>query len=230
MFRVSRPTRRVAGDPLRREPPQSVLHFGLFPTSKNVQGLLELQNVVHVDTRPGLRLPIDGNVDLPSLTSISVERGEVSERNQSEAMAQRWFDTDRRISKVLEKLPRENLFEPNVARALFESMNDGALLVVAKSMPIRQTDVWLGYGTRGRLHLSCAGCLWNRWHHLGCARKHPRTGEPVWVFLGDLAFLHDVRALALVKELNAPVKLVVSDNRGGGIFFAGCRLQNILTL
>ena len=25
-------------------------------------------------------------------------------------------------------------------------MNDGALLVVANSMPIRQTDVWLGYG------------------------------------------------------------------------------------
>ena len=36
--------------------------------------------------------------------------------------------------------------------------------------------------------------------------------------MGDLAFLHDVGALALVKELNAPVKLVVSDNRGGGIF------------
>ena len=104
-------TTRLLSDSLRREPPQSVLHFGLFPTSKNVQGLLRTaQNVVHVDTRPGLRLPLDGNLSTYRASPQSLLSAvEISERNQPEPWAQRWFDTDRRISKVLEKLPRENL-------------------------------------------------------------------------------------------------------------------------
>ena len=75
-------TTRLLGDPLRREPPQSVLHFGLFPTSKNVQGLLRTaQNVVHVDTRPGLRLPIDGNLSTYRASPRSLLSAvEVSER------------------------------------------------------------------------------------------------------------------------------------------------------
>ena len=171
-------TTRLLSDSLRREPPQSVLHFGLFPTSKNVQGLLRTaQNVVHVDTRPGLRLPLDGNLSTYRASPQSLLSAvEISERNQPEPWAQRWFDTDRRISKVLEKLPRENLFEPNVARALFESMNDGALLVVANSMPIRTDRCLARLRDQRSSHLSCAGSLWNRWHHFSCARKHPRTG------------------------------------------------------
>ncbi|MEC8052254.1 MAG: 2-succinyl-5-enolpyruvyl-6-hydroxy-3-cyclohexene-1-carboxylic-acid synthase [Myxococcota bacterium] len=213
-------TTRLLGDSLHQEPPQSVLHFGLFPTSKNVQGVLRAaQNVVHVDTRPGLRLPLDGNLSTYRAAPQSLLAcAEFSEQDKSTTWTKRWFDTDRRISEVLEKLPRETLFEPNVARALFGSMNDGALLVVANSMPIRQTDVWLGYGTRDRITSVARGVSGIDGTISAALGSTLARSEPVWVFLGDLAFLHDVGALALVKELNAPLNLVVSDNRGGGIF------------
>jgi len=38
------------------------------------------------------------------------------------------------------------------------------------------------------------------------------------VVIGDLAFLHDLNALSMIKDLSYPVILVVMNNRGGGIF------------
>jgi 2-succinyl-5-enolpyruvyl-6-hydroxy-3-cyclohexene-1-carboxylate synthase len=36
--------------------------------------------------------------------------------------------------------------------------------------------------------------------------------------LGDLALFHDMNGLAAVREVEAPVRIVVIDNSGGGIF------------
>jgi len=42
--------------------------------------------------------------------------------------------------------------------------------------------------------------------------------KPVTCLLGDLAFLHDVSSLPLVNKGDYPVRLVVLDDNGGGIF------------
>ena len=36
--------------------------------------------------------------------------------------------------------------------------------------------------------------------------------------LGDLALFHDMNGLAALREVDAPVRIVVIDNSGGGIF------------
>ena len=213
-------TARLLADDKSFEYPQSVLHFGLFPTSKNTQAMLRsAANVVHVDTRPGSRLPLPDNLSTYRATPRSLlALAEVGDAPENCSWAKRWFQTDQRVGEVLEKLPSESLFEPNVARAVFSTLGDGGLLVVANSMPIRQTDVWLGYATRERVTSvarGVSGIDGTISAAIGCTLAR---GEPVWIFLGDLAFLHDVGSLALVRELGAPLKIVVSDNRGGGIF------------
>ncbi len=42
--------------------------------------------------------------------------------------------------------------------------------------------------------------------------------RPVTCLLGDLAFLHDVSSLPLINKVPYPVRLVVLDDNGGGIF------------
>lgn len=44
------------------------------------------------------------------------------------------------------------------------------------------------------------------------------TGRATWIVTGDLGLFHDMNALATLRHANAPVRLVVIDNGGGGIF------------
>jgi 2-succinyl-5-enolpyruvyl-6-hydroxy-3-cyclohexene-1-carboxylate synthase len=44
------------------------------------------------------------------------------------------------------------------------------------------------------------------------------TGVPTAVWVGDIAFVHDSNALVAITERSADLRIVVADNRGGGIF------------
>jgi 2-succinyl-5-enolpyruvyl-6-hydroxy-3-cyclohexene-1-carboxylate synthase len=41
---------------------------------------------------------------------------------------------------------------------------------------------------------------------------------PVTLVIGDLAFLHDLNSLSLLKSISRPLIIVLLNNRGGGIF------------
>jgi 2-succinyl-5-enolpyruvyl-6-hydroxy-3-cyclohexene-1-carboxylate synthase len=44
------------------------------------------------------------------------------------------------------------------------------------------------------------------------------SGSPAWIVTGDLGLHHDSNALATVRHATAPVRIVVLNNDGGGIF------------
>ena len=44
------------------------------------------------------------------------------------------------------------------------------------------------------------------------------SGRPTTILSGDLGLLHDVGGLAALREVETPVRIVVIDNDGGGIF------------
>ncbi len=44
------------------------------------------------------------------------------------------------------------------------------------------------------------------------------TGRPTWIVTGDLGLHHDMNGLAALRHASAPVRIVVLNNDGGGIF------------
>src|SRR5262249_45880898 len=44
------------------------------------------------------------------------------------------------------------------------------------------------------------------------------SGRPTTIVTGDLGLLHDLGGLAALRDVSAPVRIVVIDNDGGGIF------------
>jgi 2-succinyl-5-enolpyruvyl-6-hydroxy-3-cyclohexene-1-carboxylate synthase len=44
------------------------------------------------------------------------------------------------------------------------------------------------------------------------------SGRPTWILTGDLGLFHDMNALAALRHADAPVRIVVLNNDGGGIF------------
>ncbi len=114
--------------------------------------------------------------------------------------------------------------EPAVARgAAAAAQRHGAVaLVVSSSMPVRDLEWYL---PRSPILGALPEVFANRGANgidgvvstaVGIAVA--MAPSPVWVLVGDLAFLHDSNALLNLVERDLTVRLVVVDNRGGGIF------------
>jgi 2-succinyl-5-enolpyruvyl-6-hydroxy-3-cyclohexene-1-carboxylate synthase len=127
-----------------------------------------------------------------------------------------WREASEKVGRRLDgTFPREPN-EPFVARSVSRSVPPDHGLVVANSMPVRDLDT---YATAGGAAVPVAA---NRGASgidgtvataAGFARG---LGRPVTLLIGDLALLHDLNSLAMLR--NVLVVVVVLNNDGGGIF------------
>jgi len=138
-----------------------------------------------------------------------------------------WAEAEQAAQRAIDDALRDErgrsgggLCEPGLARSLLPMLPDGARVLVSSSMPVRDLEsfapalerppgVFANRGANG-IDGVCSTAL-------GLAA----TGTaPVVGLVGDLAFLHDVSALARAPgtRSGSSCTLVVVDNGGGGIF------------
>ncbi|TXD37734.1 2-succinyl-5-enolpyruvyl-6-hydroxy-3-cyclohexene-1-carboxylic-acid synthase [Lujinxingia vulgaris] len=119
--------------------------------------------------------------------------------------------------------PDAPLTTPEIWHALGERLPDGCALMISNSMPIRDVDAFMAQrraplqiffnrGVNGIDGIVATG--------LGIALARKATGlhAPTVIALGDVALRHDLSALALARELDLPILVLVLDNEGGAIF------------
>ncbi len=95
---------------------------------------------------------------------------------------------------------------------------DGDLIYTASSMPIRDQEAFLPPGETDATFLCNRGA--NGIDGLlssGIGAAYA-SGRPTTIITGDLGLLHDLGGLAALREVSTPVRIVVIDNDGGGIF------------
>jgi 2-succinyl-5-enolpyruvyl-6-hydroxy-3-cyclohexene-1-carboxylate synthase len=140
--------------------------------------------------------------------------------------SERWSAAEARAQEAIDRALAEDPLaaggratEPGVARHVFAALDPPVALFVSSSMPVRDLEsfsaprprppmVWANRGANGIDGVTSSA--------LGAAAG--RDGSVVCL-QGDLAFLHDVSALAAVGAPGSgSCTLVVLDNGGGGIF------------
>jgi 2-succinyl-5-enolpyruvyl-6-hydroxy-3-cyclohexene-1-carboxylate synthase len=132
-----------------------------------------------------------------------------------------WLDTWKSLSAIVENhldpiVPPQS--EPGLFRFLHHHLPAHWALFLANSMVVRDADQFFFprffrgpiFGKRG-----LAGIDGNIATAIGIAEGSQR---PTLAVLGDLATLHDLNSLALIKKAKHPVVFCVINNRGGGIF------------
>ena len=129
-----------------------------------------------------------------------------------------WRRADETVASLLQREIGSELSEPFVAQLTGEALPEGATLVVASSMPIRDVELYL----RADHHLGRV--LSNRGANgidgtVSAAFGVAAASEgPVALLIGDVALAHDLGGLLAASRLGLELTIILLNNDGGGIF------------
>jgi 2-succinyl-5-enolpyruvyl-6-hydroxy-3-cyclohexene-1-carboxylate synthase len=205
--------------------PELVIRIGDMPTSKALRGwFAELDGLRQIVLDP------DHGWNEPSRRAASVVRADPGlaatalaaalDPSRGDDWAGGWIAADRAVGAAhAEELDRiQELSEPGLHAALGAAHADGDLVYTASSMPIRDQEEFVAAGpasVRFLCNRGANGIDGLLSSGIGAARA---SGRPTTIVLGDLGLVHDMGGLLALRHVEAPVRIVVIDNAGGGIF------------
>jgi 2-succinyl-5-enolpyruvyl-6-hydroxy-3-cyclohexene-1-carboxylate synthase len=203
--------------------PHLVLRFGEMPTSKPLRTWLAESGAdqIVVDPRCGWNEPTSRAAAILRADPTEMAAGWAARLNGDERSApSRWLDAEATAREALAAAlgDLDELTEPGLHHTLGQIHRDGDLVYTASSMPIRDQEAFLPPTATDALFLCNRGA--NGIDGLissGIGAAHA-SGRPTTIVTGDLGLLHDVGGLAALRDVSTPVRIVVIDNDGGGIF------------
>ena len=203
--------------------PDLVLRFGEMPTSKPLRAWLAESGAEEIVVDPC------GGWNEPSRRAAALLRADPTElasgwaarlEKEPRGAPERWLAAERAARGALEvELTGDGpISEPALHLALGRAHRDGDLVYTASSMPIRDQEAFLPSAATDALFLCNRGA--NGIDGLlssGIGAAHA-SGRPTTIVTGDLGLLHDLGGLAALRDVSTPVRILVIDNGGGGIF------------
>jgi 2-succinyl-5-enolpyruvyl-6-hydroxy-3-cyclohexene-1-carboxylate synthase len=205
--------------------PELIIRFGDMPTSRPLRRWLHSLDGVHevvIDPLYGWNDPNRHAATFlraaptPTADALSARLG----RRENPDWIAAWIEAGSAaalaIRESLTEIP--GVTEPGVHAALGGLYADGDLVYTASSMPIRDQEAFVASGP-ARVRFLC-----NRGANgidglvssgMGAAAA---TAQPTWIVVGDLCLYHDMNGLSALRTVEAPVRVVVINNDGGGIF------------
>jgi 2-succinyl-5-enolpyruvyl-6-hydroxy-3-cyclohexene-1-carboxylate synthase len=203
--------------------PDLVLRFGETPTSKPLRAWLAMSggDQIIVDPLGGWNEPTNRAAAVLRADPTELAAGWAARLDGEERGGpQVWLDAERAARAAIDaELETDGpLSEPALHLSLGRGHGDGDLVYTASSMPIRDQEAFLAGGPADVLFLCNRGA--NGIDGLvssGIGAAHA-SGRPTTVVTGDLGLLHDIGGLAALRDVSTPVRIVVIDNDGGGIF------------
>jgi 2-succinyl-5-enolpyruvyl-6-hydroxy-3-cyclohexene-1-carboxylate synthase len=205
--------------------PDLIVRFGDLPTSKPLRQWLAALDAEQwlVDGHFGWNEPsrIATNLVRASGAAFATAvAGWIPEGSGDRDWSQAWLAADGAALAAIEaELGRlDEPTEPGAHAALGRIYADGELVYTASSMPIRDQESFVGagpaavrfFGNRGANGID--GLISSG---IGAAAA---SGRPTWIVTGDLGLYHDMNGLTALRHAAEPVRIVVLNNDGGGIF------------
>ena len=203
--------------------PQVVLRFGEPPVSKVVNTWLRESKSTYVAVSETLPL-IDP--DRIVVEHVAAKASHVCEslnvhvqQKPASSWVTNWAKMQATCDLTLALMWNDSspLTEPLVARTLVEAMPQDSNLVLSSSMPVRDVE-WFSaprVGVRVLANRGVNGIDGVVSTAVGVAAE---SGKLTALLIGDIALLHDTNGLLNLMQREVDLKIVVVDNKGGGIF------------
>jgi 2-succinyl-5-enolpyruvyl-6-hydroxy-3-cyclohexene-1-carboxylate synthase len=206
-----------------REEPDLLIQFGNAPTSKQMLDFLSNSS--------SARYLIDKYGDIKD---PSPQKGELIITDPQKLLSdlskylnsRKWIKWNKYLSNI-EKISEDEKvaiddskfgLEPGIINLLLNSIPKNSNIFVSNSLPVRDFDYFAStlknnfkvYTNRGASGIdgiisTASGIALN-------------SANPTFLIIGDLAFYHNLSALAALDQLKIPLVIILVNNGGGGIF------------
>jgi len=208
---------------LQQSRPDFILHFGGAFTSKRLLKYVNGPDIYYVSVKetperidPNHQVSIDIQSKIDAFCLIMGK----SDHGQEPGWQHSWKRIDQQTALTVSSLlkSQSQLSEPAISFQVSQLLHDQHALMLANSMSIREMEM---FASPGHFHGNIFG---NRGSSgidgLLATSAGFATGSctPVTVLIGDLALLHDLNSLQLIKASEQPIIIIVVNNDGGGIF------------
>ena len=204
--------------------PEAVVHIGGRALSKRLEQFLgrsrpdpyvvARENPFRLD--PAHRVTHSFEVDVVDFCGALVKAAAENPLTENAPWTAGWREASVKVVRFMDGISSRELNEPFVARSVSRRVPQDHGLVVASSMPVRDLDT---YATAGGAAVPVAanrGVSGIDGTVATAAGFAKGLGRPVTLLIGDLALLHDLNSLAMLRDVQ--VIVVVLNNDGGGIF------------
>jgi 2-succinyl-5-enolpyruvyl-6-hydroxy-3-cyclohexene-1-carboxylate synthase len=212
-------------DTARELAPDLVIHIGGVMVSKSFQHWVEVcrpRHYVRIAGHPGREDPghlvsLRIEADIPRACEALAACGTGTKDSA-------WFNLmnacQDRAARALDSYFRasQDVSEPAVACCIAEMVRESDGLFLGNSMPIRDMERYAGATAICPVVFANRGASGIDGNIATVAGVAVGSKRPVTAILGDLAALHDLNSLGLLRNVPVPVILVVINNDGGGIF------------
>lgn len=199
--------------------PDLIIRAGSFPVSKGVQDLLEECDDIHQISFTDPRLPNDGNtpanrtIHLSSTLAIPDVSGNASSK---------WLSLWKKISKrygsfLTDQIhPSTPLTDGFIFKEAGELIPKKSFTMLSNSFPVRDLALFTDFsGQEIYVNRGAAGIDGIMSTTIGLSSVLDKTGI---LFIGDIAFLHDINGLLSARNVNHPLVIIILNNGGGTIF------------
>lgn len=202
--------------------PEFIIRFGSMPVSKPyLQWITDFTPEIHivVDEDLGFREPTGIETTVVYSEPVKFIEKILASKEEfdfCQKWSRLWMRLDEEVRSILTTTNNE-LTEGTTALVLAENSQNGDLIFVGNSMPIRDMDTfYLPAKTSVEI-------IANRGANgidgvIATAIGVAATDQKLTLLIGDISFLHDYTSLFIARQYNIPIRVVVVNNNGGGIF------------
>jgi 2-succinyl-5-enolpyruvyl-6-hydroxy-3-cyclohexene-1-carboxylate synthase len=210
---------------LKEFKPTTIIHFGGPVTSKKYWQFLEtkfFQNFLVIKNDPNRYDPshvVTHRVET-DLVEFCTAIGNQIKVKSSHKWKTFLSESNQLVEKVLnEKIDTQNqLTEPGIIRILSQFLSEKEALFLSSSLPIREMDWYSPPQGKGILIGANRGASGIDGTIATAMGFSEGLKKPLLLFIGDIAFVHDLNSLSLIEKADFPILIILLNNKGGGIF------------
>lgn len=200
--------------------PETVVRFGAQPISKFLTNFLAQSMPAHyivIDESPRFR---DSSAACTHLLRAELTDWltllPVKENEHDVAYLTKWQQAHEIASNCIKAYDAED--EGAAVAKILHSLPNGCDIFVSNSMPIRDIDTFFLATTKDVRIFANRGANGIDGIISTALGVSATTSRPMYVLIGDLAFLHDSNGFIATRYQQAQLTTIVMNNDGGGIF------------